>query len=257
MGNLNGKVIFVTGASSGIGRATAKVLVNHGASVVIAARREDESRQLVEELQSAGANIEYIKTDVTDEGQVEAAIEFTVSRFGGLHGAFNNAGGGFKAEFDWPLNTPVQLDETFELNMKGVWLCMKHELRYMLENGGGSIINTSSIAGSRGTTSEAYSASKYAVEGLTKSAAMKYGSRGVRVNAVAPGIIDAGGWKPQFEANPDLRDRWNDAIPLGRPGEPEEVGEAVAWLCSDESSYVTGVVLPVDGGNAFTMQRPS
>ena len=127
MGNLDGKVVFVTGASSGIGRASAKVLVNHGASVVIASRREDESNQLVKELQSAGANIEFIRTDVSDEKQVEAAIGFTIARFGGLHGAFNNAGGGFKSEFDWPEATSEQLDKTFELNMKGVWLCMKYE----------------------------------------------------------------------------------------------------------------------------------
>lgn len=256
MGNLDGKVIFVTGGSSGIGRATAKVLVNHGASVVIAARREDESNQLVNELRSNGANIEFIKTDVTNEDQVEAAIEFTLTRFGGLHAAFNNAGGGFKSEFDWPHSTPGQLDQTFELNVKGVWLCIKHELAHMLENGGGSIVNTSSIAGSRATAGEAYTATKYAVEGLTRSAALKYGARGVRVNAVAPGIINAGVWKPRFEADPALLEKWNDAIPLGRPGEPEEVGEVVAWLCSDESSYVTGAVIPVDGGNAFTINRP-
>lgn len=256
MGNLDGKVIFVTGGSSGIGRATAKVLVNHGASVVIAARREDESNQLVNELRSNGANIEFIKTDVTNEDQVEAAIEFTLTRFGGLHAAFNNAGGGFKSEFDWPQATPEQLDQTFELNVKGVWLCIKHELAHMLENGGGSIVNTSSIAGSRATAGEAYTATKYAVEGLTRSAALKYGARGVRVNAVAPGIINAGVWKPRFEADPALLEKWNDAIPLGRPGEPEEVGEVVAWLCSDESSYVTGAVIPVDGGNAFTINRP-
>jgi NAD(P)-dependent dehydrogenase (short-subunit alcohol dehydrogenase family) len=257
MGNPDGKVIFVTGASSGIGRASGKVLVNHGASVVFASRREDESAQLVNELQSDCANIEFIRTDVTDEKQVEAALEFTLTRFGGLHGAFNNAGGGFKSELDWPQDTPDRLDKTFELNMKGVWLCMKYELAHMLENGGGSIVSTSSIAGSRATAGEAYTASKYAVEGLTRSAALKYGRQGARVNAVAPGIIDAGSWKITFDADPSTREQWNDAIPLGRPGNPEEIGEAVAWLCSDESSYVTGVVIPVDGGNAFTINRPS
>jgi len=126
----------------------------------------------------------------------------------------------------------------------------------MLENGGGSIVNTSSIVGSLGGGNEAYSASEFAVEGLTKSAAAKYGKRGVRVNAVAPGIIDAGGWKPKFENDPTLREKWNSVIPLGRAGNPEEVGEAIAWLCSDESSYVTGAVIPVDGGNAFTINSP-
>ncbi len=257
MGKLDGKTIFVTGASSGIGHATAKVLTDHGASVVVAARREEESIALVEELQSDGASIDYIRTDVTDEKQIKAAIEFTVARFGGLDAAFNNAGGGFRSQHDWPQDSSERLDKTFELNMKGVWLCIKHELAHMLDHGGGSIVSTSSIAGSRATESEAYTASKFAVEGLTKSAALKYGHQGVRVNAVAPGIIDAGSWKPRFEADPGLRQRWNEAIPLGRPGRPEEVGEAVAWLCSDESSYVTGAVIPVDGGNAFTIARPS
>ena len=257
MGNLSGKVIFVTGASSGIGHASARVLTDHGASVVIASRRVDESLLLVDELRAAGANIDFIKTDVTDEEQVKAAVEFTISTFGGLHAAFNNAGGGFQSDLDWPENSPEQLDKTFDVNMRGVWLCMKYELAHMLEHGGGLIVSTSSIAGSRSTMGEAYTASKYAVEGLTKSAALKYGHQGVRVNAVAPGIIDAGSWKPRLAAEPELREKWNEMIPLGRPGNPEEVGEAVAWLCSDESSYVTGAVIPVDGGNAFTIARPS
>jgi NAD(P)-dependent dehydrogenase (short-subunit alcohol dehydrogenase family) len=256
MGNLDGKIIFVTGASSGIGYASAKVLAAHGASVMIAARREEESLSLVEELRRSGATAEFIKTDVTDEEQVKAAIEFTVSHYGRLHAAFNNAGGGFQSSLDWHEDTPEQLDKTFDLNMRGVWLCMKYELAHMLENGGGSIVNTSSIAGSRSLTSEAYAASKYAVEGLTKSAALKFGQRGIRVNAVAPGIIDAGGWSTTFQADPDRREAWKKIIPLGRVGNPEEVGEAAAWLCSDESSYVTGAVIPVDGGNAFTINRP-
>jgi len=256
MGLLDGKIVFVTGASSGIGHATAKVLTSHGASVVIAARREEESKNLVAELQSDGAQIEFIRTDVTVESDIEQAIQFTIEKFGGLHAAFNNAGGGFRSDLDWPDDTTQRLDETFELNMSGVWLSMKHELKHMLENGGGSIINTSSIAGSRATESEAYTASKFAVEGLTRSAALKYGKAGVRVNTVAPGIIDAGSWKPRFDQDPSLRDAWDDAIPLGRPGNPSEVGEAVAWLCSDMSSYVTGATIPVDGGNAFTINRP-
>jgi A-factor type gamma-butyrolactone 1'-reductase (1S-forming) len=256
MGNLDGKIIFVTGASSGIGHATAKVLTAHGASIMIAARREDESQDLVEELRSSGAAAEFIKTDVTDEEQIKAAIEFTVSHYGGLHAAFNNAGGGFQSPLEWHEDSTEVLDKTFDLNMKGVWLCMKHELAQMLENGGGAIVNTSSIAGSRALLGEAYAASKHAVEGLTKSAALKYGQRGIRVNAVAPGIIDAGSWKKTFQADPDRREEWDKIIPLGRVGNPEEVGEVAAWLCSDESSYVTGAVIPVDGGNAFTVNRP-
>ena len=252
---LNNKVVLITGGSSGIGRATANVLAAHGASVVIAARREEESLAVVAEIEAAGGTASFIKTDVTVEADIEAAVQHSVATYGRLDCAANNSGGGFGSA-EWSEATPEIFDKTFEVNVRGMWLCMKHEIAQMLKQGGGSIVNTSSIAGSRAAPGEAYGSSKYAVNGLTTSAAGKYGKIGIRVNAVAPGIINSGPWKPRFEADPELWNSWGNVIPAGRPGNPEEVGEAIAWLCSDASSYVTGAILPVDGGNAITINWP-
>lgn len=252
---LGGKVALITGGSSGIGKATASVMAAHGAKVVIAARREEESLAVVEDIRSSGGIASFIQTDVTDESQVAAMVEQVIQTHGGLDCAVNNSGGGFPSD-SWPDATPDVLDRTMELNVRGVWLSMKYELKRMLNQGSGAIVNTSSIAGLRAAPGEAYGASKYAVIGLTTSAAAKYGKSGVRVNAVAPGIINAGVWKPRFETDKVLLSSWNDAIPAGRVGQPEEVGEVIAWLCSDWSSYVTGVTIPVDGGNVITMNAP-
>jgi A-factor type gamma-butyrolactone 1'-reductase (1S-forming) len=258
MGMLDGKVALITGASSGIGRATAAVMAAHGASMVIAARREDESNAVVEEIVSNGGDATFIKTDVTDEAQVEAAVRHAVDTYGALNCAVNNAGGGYPVSGEWHEQTPEAMDRLYDLNVRAMWLCMKHEIARMLsqDGAGGSIVNTSSIVGLRASPGEAYGSSKYAVNGLTTSAAARYGTRGIRVNAVAPGIINAGVWRRRFAEEDGLRDAWGEAIPAGRPGEPEEVGEAIAWLCSDWSSYVTGVTVPVDGGNAITINAP-
>lgn len=253
---LDGKVALITGGSSGIGKATAKVMAMHGASVIIAARREAESAAVVDEICASGGKASFVQTDVTDESQVEAAVRYTVTTYGRLDCAANNAGGGYPTAAEWHEQTPEAMDRDYDLNVRGTWSCIKHEVAQMLKQGGGSIVNTSSLAGIRGAPGEAYGSAKYAVNGLTTSAAARYGKRGIRVNAVAPGIINAGVWKPRFIEDSDLLAGWNDAIPAGRPGEPEEVGEVIAWLCSEWSSYVTGTVIPVDGGNAITFKSP-
>ena len=253
---LEGKVALVTGASSGIGRATAQVMASHGAKVVVAARRQAECESLVNEIRSRGGEAAFILTDVTQESQVSAMVEFTVSEFGRLDCAVNNAGGGVPTNVDWPEAEPEAFLKTTDLNVTSVWYCMKYEIAQMLVQGRGSIVNTSSIAGLRSTLNEGYTSSKYAVNGLTTSAAAKYGKERIRVNAVAPGIIDAGGWARRFKEDPSLIESWSGAIPLSRPGRPGEVGEAIAWLASDAASYVTGTVLPVDGGTMFTFNAP-
>jgi NAD(P)-dependent dehydrogenase (short-subunit alcohol dehydrogenase family) len=253
---LENKVIIVTGASSGIGAATCAVLASHGAKVVLAARRQEESEEVLEEVCSAGGEATFIRTDVTDEAQVAAMVRHALDTYGRLDGAFNNAGGGFPAKADWPDNTPEQMQRVFDLNVHGVWLCMKHEIKAMLANGGGSIVNNSSVAGLRGGAGEAYSASKFAVNGLTRSGAFKYGKQNIRVNAVAPGIIHTDGWQRRFDASPGMYEGFQRDIPLGRTARPSEVGDVVAWLCSDMSSYVSGAIIPVDGGWTQTMQRP-
>ncbi|MBB5123128.1 SDR family NAD(P)-dependent oxidoreductase [Streptomyces eurocidicus] len=247
-GLLAGKTVLVSGASSGIGAASARVFAREGARVVLAARREERLAALAGEVREAGGEAEYVVTDVSRGDDARRAVDFAVDRFGRLDAAFNNAGIGWD-QMPLHLMDDSAYDAIMDTNVRGVWNLMRYELAAMLENGGGSIVNNSSVGGFQAIPAAApYVASKHAVLGLTKAAAAEYASKGVRVNAVAPGttrseIIE--GW---FERNPHLEKELHKATPQGRTAEPEEIAEAAAWLCSDRSSFVTGVTLPVDGG---------
>ncbi|OEU85631.1 short-chain dehydrogenase [Streptomyces abyssalis] len=251
-GLLRGKVALITGASSGIGAAAARVFAREGADVVLAARREDRIKSLAEELRSEGARAEYAVCDVTRAQDTVAAVECAVDRFGGLDVAFNNAGFGVG-------RTPLHemgddlYDQIMDVNVRGVWNCLQAEISAMLAAGtGGALVNNSSVGGLRATPVAApYVASKHAVIGLTKAAAAEYADRGIRVNSVAPGTTRTevvGAW---FDAHPDMEAALHQATPQARTAEPSEIAEAAAWLCSDRASFVTGATMPVDGG--FTM----
>ncbi len=247
-GQMAGKVALVTGGSTGIGKAAALVFAREGARVAIASRTRKTGEAAVAEVQAAGGEAFWIETDVTQAAQVEAMVQATVDTFGRLDYAFNNAGsgggGGLTAEIeeaDW--------DKTITGYLKSVWLCMKYELLHMLPLGYGSIVNNSSVDGKRGFPWDpAYSAAKHGVIGLTKSAALQYADKGVRVNAVCPGWIKTPPIDDWIEKEPEMEGLMLAHQPIGRLGRAEEVAEAVVWLCSDRASLVIGVSLDVDGG---------
>ena len=247
---LEDKIALITGASSGIGRETAIVMAAHGAKVIVAARREANLAETVELIEAAGGTASYAVTDVSDGAQVERAVQHAVSTYGGLNAAFNNAGilepAGHLHEVE-----DEDFDAIINVNLKGAFLSMKYEIRYMIENGGGAIVNDSSYMGLNGGTGRqtAYTASKHGVIGLMKAAARDYARKGIRVNAVCPGVIDTtmmhgldrGG-------DPAARAKMESWVPMNRYGEPTEVGQVVSFLCSDAASYITGQAIPVDGG---------
>ncbi|MCC7134236.1 MAG: SDR family oxidoreductase [Gemmatimonadales bacterium] len=243
-----GKVALVTGGNSGIGRATALAFAAQGAAVVIGARRVEEGNATVAEIRAAGGRATFVPTDVSIAADVEALVARTVAEYGRLDCAFNNAGvsGGAllheTTEADW--------DRMIAVNLKGVWLCLKYEIIQMLRQGGGAIVNDSSVAGLIGYgRSPHYAASKHGVIGLTKSASLQYATKGIRINAVCPGMIKT----PMIEraiANPGVEEWFLSRLPMGRPGQPEEVARAVTWLCSDAASFVSGTAFPVDGATA-------
>lgn len=250
---LDGRVAIVTGGNSGIGRATALALAQAGAKVVVAARREPEGAAVVTEIEAAGGRATFVRTDVAKETDVERMVETALQAYGRLDLAFNNAGADTMSgiskstavteleEADW--------DRLINVNLKGVWLSMKHELRPMLEAGAGSIVNTSSIAGLVGLrNSSAYTASKHGVVGLTKAAALEVAGRGVRVNAVCPGTVETPMLERIFAAQPERRIAFAAAAPIGRIAAPREVADVVLFLCSDAASYLTGAAIPVAGG---------
>lgn len=245
-----GKVALVTGGGSGIGRATAQAFAREGACVVVTDISTEAGEGTVQTIKDLGGDALFVKTDVCKAAEVQALVDKTVEAYGQLDYAFNNAGtmggGGTTVDF-----TEQNWDRTMDINVKGVWLCMKHEIPQMLRQGRGAIVNTASIAGLGGTPSNpVYGASKAAVMHLTRSAALEYARAGIRVNAVCPGftrtpmvqrLMDSG-----FFTEPAI-----DALhPIGRMGEPQEVAEAVLWLCSDAASFITGHSLLVDGGLA-------
>ncbi|MGW1226520.1 SDR family NAD(P)-dependent oxidoreductase [Streptomyces sp. NPDC001478] len=245
---LEGRVALVHGASSGIGAAAARVFARHGAAVVLTARREDRLRALVEQVRATGADASYEVLDVRDGEAVRRVVERTVERHGRLDAAFNNAGVGLP-------RTPMHLidDATYEhvvgTNVTGVWNCMRHELAAMVEGKGGAIVNTSSVGGLvASSTGAPYIASKHAVIGLTKAAAVEYAPHHIRVNAIAPGLTRSEMIDAWFARSPEAEERAHRSAPQGRAADPEEVAETAAWLCSDLASFVTGATVPVDGG---------
>ena len=248
-GTLDGKVVLITGGSTGIGRAAALCCARGGARIVIADINESAAAEAVDELKAAGATARFVRCDVSQDAEVRAAVQSVAAEEGRLDGAFNNAG----IESEWASTTRCSeenFDRTIAINLKGVWLCMRHEINQMLTQGGsGSVVNTASVAGLVGSRGGcAYVASKHGVVGLTKTAALEYAPKGVRVNAVCPGVIETPMVERMIEATKLERENFERQEPMGRLGQPREIGDAVAWLLSDASSFVTGVAMPVDGG---------
>ncbi len=245
---LEGKVGLVTGGTSGIGRDTAVLFAKAGAKVVVSGRRKPEGEETIELIGAAGGDGLFVKADVSKASDVETLIQKAVERFGRLDIAFNNAGieGVWvpivrQSEEDW--------DRTIDINLKGVWLCLKYEIRQMLlQGGGGAIVNMASVVGLIGAAgAAAYSASKHGVMGLTKAAALETARNGIRINAVCPAAVETTMAERLYNA-PAVHKYVLSCHPVGRFGRPAEIAEAVVWMCSDRASFMTGQSLVIDGG---------
>jgi NAD(P)-dependent dehydrogenase (short-subunit alcohol dehydrogenase family) len=247
-GRVDGKVALITGGGSGIGRATALLFGREGAKVVVADYNTEGGDRTVKTINEAGGAALFHAADVSNPQNVEALIKKGVESYGRLDCAFNNAG--IEGEFaTTPKCSMENWQRVISINLTGVFLCMKYEIEQMLKNGGGAIVNTASAAGLVGLAgSSAYVAAKHGVAGLTKTAALEFARKGIRVNAVCPGFIRT----PMVERGLDKgmvsEDQIIAAEPMHRMGKPEEIAEAVLWLCSEASSFVTGLPMPIDGG---------
>jgi NAD(P)-dependent dehydrogenase (short-subunit alcohol dehydrogenase family) len=248
MPQLTGKVAIVTGGSAGIGRATALALAAEGAAVVVADVDAVHGPEVAREIEHKGGRALFVETDVADDAQVAALVARTVTELGGLDIAFNNAGIEGTSAITHEC-TVENWQRTLAVNLTGVWSCMRHEIPAMLERGAGSIINCSSVAGLVGfATIPAYTASKHGVVGLTRCAALDYAEQGIRVNAVCPGVIDTEMVERFTGHQPEAEAALLASEPVGRLGQPEEIADAVVWLASSRSSFVTGQAIAVDGG---------
>lgn len=247
-GDMVGKVALVTGGSSGIGKAAGLAFAREGARIVIASRDQSHGEQAVRDIQSAGGEALWVQTDVSQAAEAQRMVEKTIQVYGRLDYAFNNGGSGGMG--GWVTDIlEEEWDKTIDGFLKSVWLCMKYEIPEILKTGGGAIVNNSSVDGQRAFPMDpAYSAAKHGVLGLTKSSAVQYARSGLRVNAVCPSWILTPPVENMIQAEPGSKDRMLLHQPVGRLGAPEEVAEAVIWLCSSKSAFITGTALAVDGG---------
>ncbi|CAN5322430.1 SDR family oxidoreductase [soil metagenome] len=245
--DLTGRSLIVTGAGSGIGRESAKLFAGRGASVTVADFNEVGGRETVEQIAGEGGTAAFIHTDVSEEESVKELVAKTVETFGGLNGAFNNAGVGPQSVLHE--TTAEEWNRTLGINLTGIFFCLKHEIGYLLEHGGGSIVNTASLAGYKAVPGmPAYVSSKHGVVGLTRAASIDYASKGIRINVILPGTIRT----PMLEAvlqDPVLALALESGQPIGRTGEPGDIAEQAAWLLSDAAKFSTGSLFFVDGGS--------
>lgn len=247
-GSMEGKVALVTGAGSGIGRATALTFAREGGKVVVSDVNAQGGEETASMIREAGGEAIFVRADVSQAGEVEELINKAVGTYGRLDCAHNNAGveGPSVPTHEYP---EEEWDRVININLKGVWLCMKYEVRHMLKQGGGAIVNTSSAVGLVGVKgAAAYVAAKHGVVGLTKTAALEYARSGLRVNAVCPGNTRTPLLERILAQYPKREAHLMEMAPVKRLGTPEEIAEAVVWLCSDAASFVTGHAMPVDGG---------
>lgn len=242
------KIVLVTGASGGIGRAAAALFADEGATVVAADLKTDEGAETVRLIEAAGGRAEFVEVDLTDEGAVSAMVAAIVDRHGRLDAAFNNAGINDESRAFTDL-TLEAWDRMISVNLTSVFLCMKHELAHMSERGAGAIVNTSSGAGLTPAPGlPHYTAAKHGVLGLTKAASAEFAGQGIRVNAVLPGMTRTPMIEQWFDANPDIANYVLRSMPGQKLGEPDQVARAVVWLCSDQADWIAGTSLVIDGG---------
>jgi NAD(P)-dependent dehydrogenase (short-subunit alcohol dehydrogenase family) len=246
---MEGKVGLVTGAGSGIGRASARAFAAEGAKVVVSDVNAEAGAETVRLIAEAGGEATFVRCDVTVEAEVEALVAATVARYGQLDWAHNNAGGGGTPTVPVVEQRAEHIEQTLRVNLVGLFFCLKHEIPAMMASGGGAIVNTSSAAGLRAALGLGpYGAAKWGVNGLTRTAALEYARKGIRVNSICPGMTATPSVANWTKEVPERAAEVLDRIPMGRMGTPEDQANAAVWLCSDRAAYITGVNLAVDGG---------